>query len=134
MTGILAREYPGAQTAYPADDLAHPAAAYGGPRDAFFIAEWRGRVAGTCAVKAEGPATALLRRLFVDAACRGRGVGSHLLEAALTHCRAEGFRTVRIRTSDRMVAAIRACRAKGFHEDERLQLGPVQLVRMTLRM
>jgi len=134
VTGILAQEYPESQAAYPADDLERLAAIYGGPGEAFLIAEADGQVIGTCGVKAEGRTTALLRRLFVHAAYRGRGVGSRLIDAAITHCRAQGYRQVRIRTSDRMTSAIAVCVHKGFQEAERFRLGTAQLVHLMLRV
>lgn len=97
------------------------------------MAERRGRIVGTCAVKAEGQ-TALLRRFFVDPQHRGRGLGTRLVDAAIAHCRANGYREIRIRTSDRMSAAIAVCLHQGFQEDDRVRLGPVQLIRFTLRM
>jgi len=134
VTGILAQEYPESQAAYPADDLERLAATYGRPREAFLIAEAAGQVIGTCGVKAEERRTALLRRLFVHAAYRGRGIGLRLVDAAITHCRAHGYRRIRIRTSDRMTAAIALCVHKGFQEEERFRLGTVQLVQLTLRI
>lgn len=132
--GILAHEYPGDQEAYPAADLDHPEVSYGSPRDAFFVAVAGGQIVGTCGVKAESPAAGLVRRLFVSAAHRGRGVGSRLLDAVIAHGRAAGFRSLKIRTADRMVAAIAVCRARGFREDERVRFGPIQLIRMTLAL
>ena len=134
VTGILATEYAADQAAYPADDLAKLSVAYGGPGETFLVAEVRGQIVGTCGVKRDGQTTALLRRLFVDPAARGQGVGLGLVHAAIAHCRAQGYKQIRIRTSDRMTAAIAVCRKLGFHDGEQLSLGPIHLVLMTLRM
>lgn len=134
ITGILAAEYPGERSAYPAMDLAQIPVAYGGPREAFFVADAGGRIVGTCAVKQDDAATALLRRLFVASTHRGGGLGARLVEAAMTHCRAHRYRTIRIRTSDRMAAAIAVCRRQGFQDDERIQLGTVHLIMMSAKV
>lgn len=134
ITGILASEFPQDQAAYPAADLEHIEVSYGGPRDVFLVAEADEQVVGTCAVKQEGQTTALLRRLFVREDYRGRGIGAGLVEAAIAHCRAHGYRQMRIRTSDRMDTAIAVCLKKGFREDEQIQLGTVRLIRFTLRV
>lgn len=134
ITGILAAEYATDQAAYPAADLEKIATVYGGPREAFFVAEQEGRIVGTCAVKQDDDTTALLRRFFVAPTHRGRGLGVTLVEEAIAHCRAHRYRTIRIRTSDRMAAAIAVCRRHGFHEDDRIQLGTVHLIMMSLRV
>ena len=134
ITHILSAEFPKDQAAYPAADLDRIDVSYGGPRDAFLVAEMDGRIVGTCAVKQEGQTTALLRRLFVHQECRGRGIGGQLVEAAIAHCRAQGYRQMRIRTSDRMDTAIAVCLKKGFREDEQIHLGNVRLIRFTLRV
>lgn len=132
--GVLAREYPDDQPAYPAADLERIGVAYGGTREAFLVAEASGKLVGTCAVKDEGQGVALLRRLFVHSNHRREGIGSLLLDAAVAHCQELGFKQIKIRTSDRMREAVSLCRAKGFEEDERFQLGSVQLICMTLRI
>ena len=134
ITGILATEFPADQAAYPAADLERIEVSYGGPHDVFLVAEAEGRIVGTCAVKQEGPAAGLLRRLFVQREYRGIGIGAQLVEAAIAHCRTQGYRQVRIRTSNRMDTAIAVCLKKGFQEDEQIQLGNVRLVRFTLRV
>ena len=132
--GILSREFPDDQSAYPASDLERINIAYGGSRDAFLLAEVSGKLVGTCAVKDEGKGAALLRRLFVHPDHRKEGIGSRLLSAAIAHCQTLSFKQIKIRTSDRMVDALSLCFAKGFKEDERFQLGSVELICMTLRI
>ncbi|OGX41435.1 MAG: hypothetical protein A3C53_00480 [Omnitrophica WOR_2 bacterium RIFCSPHIGHO2_02_FULL_68_15] len=134
ITGILAAEYAQDQAAYPAADLEKIAAVYGGPREAFLVADDGGRIVGTCAVKQDGETTAILRRFFVATTHRGQGLGVRLVEEAIAHCRTHGYRMIRIRTSGRMAAAIAVCRRHGFQEDERIQLGTVHLIMMSLRV
>ena len=134
VSGILAREFSEDQAAYPVDDLQRLSETYRGPNGLFLVAEDAGRIVGTCGVKAEDSHTAILRRLFVDASCRGKGIGRGLLEEAVAFCRKRGFRDVWIRTSARMDRAIRLCRALGFQEEGRWTLGEVTLVRYRLRL
>ena len=134
INGILAAEFSGEQTAFPMTDLEQIAAAYGGPKDAFFVADAGGRIVGTCAVKQDEPSTALLRRLFVAPEQRGHGLGGRLAKTAITFCKAQHYRTIRIRTSDRMATAMAICRRQGFQEDARMPLGAVHLVLLTLRL
>lgn len=134
VTGILAREFCADQTAYPADDLQRLSEAYRGPDGIFLVAEDAGRIVGTCGVKAEDSHTAILRRLFVESSCRGKGIGHGLLQEALAFCRRKGFKDVMIRTSTRMEQAIRLCRAMGFQEEGQWTLGEATLVRYRLRL
>ncbi len=134
VSGILQREFPADQSAYPADDLAHITEHYQGPGSAFLVAEEGQRIVGTCGVKEEDSKTAILRRLFVDPAYRGQGVGKDLLKKALEFCRSRGFREVVIRTSSNMEQAIRLCGSLGFKEQGRWTLGAVTLVRFHLKL
>ena len=134
VSGILKREFPADQKAYPAEDLQRIAEHYQGPGSTFLVAEDGRKIVGTCGVKQESPKTAILRRLFVDPSCRGKGVGSLLLKEALEFCRAQGFREVVIRTSSNMGQAIRLCSALGFKEQGRWTLGGVTLLRLHLKL
>ena len=134
ITSILAGEFPLDQGAYPADDLERIPETYAGPLNAFLVAEEDHRIVGTCGIKADGTETAILRRLFVDPRCRGKGIGSELLISALNFCRKNGFREIVIRTSTRMEQAIRLCRAQGFQEEGVWDLGQVKLVRFRLKL
>ena len=134
VSGILGREFPGDQQAYPAEDLERIAEHYQGPGSTFLVAEENRRIVGTCGVKREDAKTAILRRLFVDPTWRSQGVGRLLLKQALEFCRAQGFREVVIRTSANMEQAIRLCRSLGFKEQGRWRLGGVILVRFHLKL
>ncbi|MBI3333270.1 MAG: GNAT family N-acetyltransferase [Candidatus Omnitrophica bacterium] len=134
VTRILAAEFPADQSAYATDDLEKIEESYAGPSSTFLVAEEDRRIVGSCGVKAESGQTAILRRLFVDPQCRGRGVGMSLLKQALQFCRGRGFREVVIRTSARMEQAIRLCKSLGFLEDGRWTLGSATLLRFRLRL
>lgn len=134
ITAILQSEFPRDQGAYPAEDLKDLAKIYGGADDLFLVAEEDDCVIGTCGVKADGSKTAILRRLFVSSAYRGKGVGRGLLQEALSFCRKKGFREVVIRTSAAMEQAIRLCRLAGFEQDGDWSLGGTTLVRYRLKL
>ena len=134
ITSIITQEFPGDQKAYPVEDLEHLAETYQGSANAFLVAEEGDRVIGTCGVKADGPHSAILRRLFVDPEYRGRGVGHSLLNEALAFCRKKGFREAIIRTSTGMRQAIQLCSSMGFQQDGRWSLGEITLVRLRLKL
>ncbi|MBI3322794.1 MAG: GNAT family N-acetyltransferase [Candidatus Omnitrophica bacterium] len=134
VSGILKREFPRDQAAYPPEDLDRIAEHYLGPGSTFLVAEEERKIVGTLGVKQEDAKIAILRRLFVDPSCRGKGVGSQLLKQALDFCRAQGFREVVIRTSSNMDQAIRLCCSAGFKEQGRWTLGDVTLVRFHLKL
>ena len=134
VTGILSKEFPADQEAYPTGDLKDFSRTYAGPESAFFVAEGDGKIVGTLGVKADGPEAAILRRLFVDPDKRKMGVGAKLLDQALEFCRKQNFVEVVIRTSSRMDSAIRLCSSAGFEEDGRWRLGEVTLIRFHLRL
>ena len=132
--GILKREFPQDQKAYPMQDLENLSGSYGGKNDSFLVAEEEGRLIGTCGVKADGNETAILRRFFVDSRHRGKGVGRGLLEEALSFCREKKFHEVIIRTSASMEKAIQLCRLAGFQQDGDWSLGGATLVRYRLKL
>lgn len=130
----LTREFPQDAAHYASDDVEHVVKSYPPPENIFLVAQEGGHIIGTCGVKADGPATALLRRFFVAPTSRRRGVGKELLEEALRFCRTKGFQEIIIRTSTRMEQAIRLCRSLGFQEGGSWVLGDVTLVRFRLAL
>ena len=131
---ILGSEYAEDQQAYPAEDLEDPCQAYGADGDLFLVAEDQGKIVGTCAIKRDEQDVALMRRLFVDSGCRGKGVGSQLVDRALEHCKSSGAKRVQIRTADRMAAAIELCKKKGFEEEDRFTWESSTLVLLKLQL
>ena len=134
VTSILAKEFPADQTAYAMDDIQKLMETYAFPTSSFLVAVDDDRIVGTCGIKADGPDTAILRRLFVAQDHRGRGIGFGLLKEALAFCRSRGFREVVIRTSTRMERAIQLCKALGFEEGGCWTMGQVTLIRFHLRL
>jgi len=91
-------------------DLDDPAATYA----ALWIAEEGGAVIGAVALRDVGDGAVELKRMYLRPDARGRGLGKQLLGIALDWARANDKRTVRLDTSERMVAAQHLYEAHGF--------------------
>src|SRR3954447_1757624 len=92
------------------DDLDDPAAAYA----ALWIALDDESVVGSVALRDLGDGAVQLKRMYLRPDQRGRGLGKQLLTLALDWARRNGFKTMRLDTSERMVAAQRLYEANGF--------------------
>lgn len=85
----------------------------------FWIArDGDGALLGTCGVFPVAPATFELRKMYLDARARGRGVGARLLDAAEGWCRAQGGRQLVLDTTHQMTAAIAFYESRGFVRDD----------------
>jgi GNAT superfamily N-acetyltransferase len=91
-------------------DLDDPAAAYA----ALWIVVDGDDVVGSVALRELGDGTVLLKRMYLRPAARGHGTGKQLLGVALGWAREHGVRSIRLDTSERMVAAQRLYEAHGF--------------------
>jgi DNA-binding MarR family transcriptional regulator/GNAT superfamily N-acetyltransferase len=91
-------------------------AAPGDPPKALWIADRGDEVAGSIFVlPATGrPDTAQLRMLYVEPTARGLGLGTMLVDQALSFARASGFRRMRLWTQSILVSARRIYDAAGF--------------------
>lgn len=69
---------------------------------------------GTIAVKSDEPGIAVLKRLYVDAAYRGKGLGAKLLDKAMTFCREKGFKKITLDTQQNFVRAQELYKSRGF--------------------
>lgn len=82
---------------------------YAAPRGALLIARNDGRVVGCCALRpldaADYPNAAEMKRLYVQPAARGLGLGRLLAEATLDAARVAGYSCVLLDTLDDMEAA-----------------------------
>ena len=83
-------------------------------KDCMVILEYNGVPSGCIAITHAHAHTAQLRFFFVDAAIRGMGMGSRLLEMALAFCREKGYRHAFLLTCDKLTAARRLYRNYGF--------------------
>lgn len=84
-------------------------------RERCWIAERDGqRLGSVFVVKDEEDATARLRLLIVDPAARGSGLGGRLVDEAVAHARASGYRHMVLWTHGALTAARRLYAKAGF--------------------
>ena len=89
----------GAKDAHYEWDLAHPARVYLRGAGGFWIARVAGQPVGYVGAQALGQAVEL-RRMYVAAALRRRGIGAALVRALVHHCRAQGVGVVELWTEN----------------------------------
>jgi putative acetyltransferase len=82
----------------------------------FLVARWDGRIAG-CAALVRGEAGAgEIKRMFVDPAVRGKGVGRGLLERIETIARREAIHLLQLETGGKQPEALELYRRFGYLE------------------
>ena len=91
-------------------DLDDPTATY----NALWVALDGDEVVGSVALRDLGDGAVQLKRMYLRPDRRGHGLGKQLLALALDWARANGMRSVRLDTSERMVAAQRLYEGNGF--------------------
>lgn len=134
VNSILFKEFSLSSKAYQIDDVDSISKAYNGPRDVFYVMDENNKIVGTAGVKEDTKQVALLRRVYVLPSSRGKGVGSTLMNSAIDFCRQSGYRQVVFRSTNQMQDAINLCLRKGFKEEERLNLGDVQVIKFVLKL
>ncbi len=77
-----------------------------------------GNLLGTFALRPHGPEVAELRRMYVDAGARRRGVGSAMLGWAEEEAARCGFRSLFLTTSSLNLAAIELYRGSGYRQSD----------------
>lgn len=131
---ILFKEFPLSRKAYQIDDLDSISKAYNGPRDVFYVIDEDNKILGTVGVKEDTKRSALLRRMYVHPNCRGKGYGSLLIDTAINFCKKNGYCQVIFRSTNQMQDAIKLCLKKGFSEEERLNLGDIEIIKFSLKI
>jgi GNAT superfamily N-acetyltransferase len=96
------------------------------PRGGLWLAVHDGTGVGCVALRPLDDDSAEVKRMFVDEAWRGRGVGRALMETVVGAARARGYRTLRLGTLDDMKVAQRLYESLGFRPIERYR--PDELV------
>jgi len=85
-----------------------------GPRSVFLVAYVEGRPVGCGALRPHDGATAEVKRMFVDPACRGRRIGAALLAELELQARRFGCARVILETGIRQPEAIRLYERAGY--------------------
>jgi ribosomal protein S18 acetylase RimI-like enzyme len=86
----------------------------GDPAIAEFVAELKGRVIGSVALRDRGDGTGHVSKFFVDDRARGRGVGRKLLELAVGEARRRSLKALDLETRSQFEAAIHLYEATGW--------------------
>lgn len=86
------------------------------PHGAFLVASVDGESLCSGAVKAIGPRTGSLKRMWVADSARGLGIGRRMLEALEAQARELGLKTLRLETNKALSEAIALYRSAGFRE------------------
>jgi len=99
---------------------------YAPPTGCLLLASVDEQDVGCVALRPLDSGIAELKRLFVQPAFRGRGIGKLLIEQALTFARRIGYRAVRLDTLREMSSAIALYTALGFEEIPPYNAGGVE--------
>lgn len=129
--GIMQSEFADVLGAFPANDLENLSDYYGKAGEAFFVALSGTKIVGSIGVKKEDDRAALIRRIFVFPDFRGRQIGRHLLEKAISFCKEVGYQEVIFKSTSKMKDAIKLFEDNGFHEKVHLKLGNTDLYKLT---
>jgi GNAT superfamily N-acetyltransferase len=87
-------------------ELSNLPGSYAPPEGRLLLAELDGKPVGVVALKASPePGVAEIKRLYVDPAARGHGLGRRLTEAVIDAARTQGYRKLRLETLAVMTAA-----------------------------
>ena len=129
---VMAGEFPSSAQSYPTHDLDVIHDHYGSLGEAFFVAIDNGQIIGTVAIKKDDERSALLRRIFVDPAFRGKHIGYQLMQKAIQYCLEVGYQEIVFRTTEDMAAAAKLCIRNGFQEKARIPVGDNALIKYAL--
>ncbi|MEM8960059.1 MAG: GNAT family N-acetyltransferase [Acidobacteriota bacterium] len=83
-------------------------------RSGLWLAHEDGRLIGSVAIADLGDETCELKRMYLVASARGRGVGKRLFQHALDFARVQGYRAVLLDTDSKMETARAMYRRAGF--------------------
>lgn len=92
---------------------------YVAPLGAIWLAQSSAGSIGCVALRPISDGTAEVKRMYVDRAWRGKGVGRALLETLIAHARTLGYHRLRLGTLSDMSAARSLYQSLGFEPIER---------------
>lgn len=90
----------------------------------FWCALLDGEVVGTIALKKIAPTQLALRKMFVKAEYRGKGLAKALLDEAFDWAKKEGFLEIYLGTTEQFLAAQKFYGKHGFNLIEKAELPP----------
>lgn len=86
------------------------------PDGVWLLAYLDGKAVGCGGLQRFDRDTAEIRRIFLDASARGRGIGRRLLAELEDHARRLGYERVRLTTGDRQPEALSMFQSAGYQE------------------
>jgi GNAT superfamily N-acetyltransferase len=92
---------------------------YRSPGGSFLLVRSDDAVVGCGAIRALGPGLGEIKRMWIDPAARGRGLGRRLLGALEDAARDLGYERVRLDTHEVLEEAIRLYEAEGYRRIDR---------------
>ena len=103
--------------------------AFAGAGGAWLVAYLDGEPVGCGGLRTLAPGVGEIKRMFVDARARGKGLGRRLLRALEARARAAGHERVRLLTTPALAEACALYAAEGYAEVERVERdgGPVEI-------
>jgi GNAT superfamily N-acetyltransferase len=108
----------------PGDAVTAEADKYEAPGGAFVLARRDGHPVGCGAVLTLGPGIGEIKRMWIDASCRGLGLGRRMLGELEQRSAALGHHTVRLDTNRVLSQAIAMYESSGYHRIERYSDNP----------
>ena len=109
-----------------ADEIANLPGAYGAADGRLFYAEVDGQPAGCVGIRRSSEGVCEMKRLYVDPAFRGRGVGRKLALAAIKAAHLFGYRRILLDTVPSMRIAVKLYRELGFKEVPAYYPSPIE--------
>jgi ribosomal protein S18 acetylase RimI-like enzyme len=110
-------------------ELADLPGEYAPPQGRLMLARLSGRTVGCVALRRVTDQVCEVRRLYVQPACRGRGLGRRLAEAAIREARTIGYHRVRLETLPSMKTAVHLLVLLGFHPIQAFGAHPLKSAR-----
>ena len=108
----------------PGDTLVADAGDLEAPRGVFVVARADEAPVACGGVQTIDDGVGEIKRMWVDEAMRGRGLGRRLLAELEDQCRSLGHHTVRLDTNSRLPEAVAMYRRSGYSEIERYNDNP----------
>jgi GNAT superfamily N-acetyltransferase len=109
------------------EELADLASTYGPPGGVLLLGrDPAGRAVGVVGVKRFDERDAELKRMYLEPAARGTGLGRALADAAIDAARALGYRRLLLDTVTRLATAVALYRSLGFVEIEAYRHNPLE--------